>query len=100
MGRETRTGRREKQRFRLYVTGTTPKSTQAVIAVKRLLEQWVKGRYELEVVDIYQQPLWARDSQIMVVPTLVREHPLPPRRIVGDLGCEQSVLDRLGLGKG
>lgn len=77
--------------FRLYVTGTTPKSTQAVTCVRQILESRLRGLYILEVIDIYQQPLLATGAEVTVVPTLVRERPLPVRKIVGHL-CEKSIL--------
>lgn len=84
----------KKHLFRLYVTGTTPKSTQAITCVKQILETRLSGMYTLEVIDIYQQPLLATRADVTVVPALVREHPLPLRRIVGHL-CEEAILARL-----
>ena len=81
----------------LYVTGATPQSTQAVIRIKEICEQYLQGRYELEIVDIYQQPELARSAQILAAPTLVKELPLPLRRLIGNLSELQRVLVGLDL---
>lgn len=80
--------------LRLYITGMTPRSTEAFATIKALCEQRLQGRYELEVVDIYQHPQLAVDEQIIAVPTLVKLLPAPLRRLVGDL----SNVDRVLLG--
>jgi circadian clock protein KaiB len=79
----------------LYVTGMTQRSTQAFASIKALCEKRLQGRYELEVIDIYQHPQLAIDEQIIAVPTLVKKLPAPLRRLVGDLSNEARVL--LGL---
>lgn len=85
----------ERYVLRLYVTGMTPRSTEAFASIKALCEERLHGRYELEVVDIYRHPQLAMDEQIIAVPTLVKMRPLPLRRMVGDLSNEERVL--LGL---
>ncbi len=81
--------------LRLYVTGMTPRSTRAIANIKRICEEYLHGRYRLEVVDIYQQPTLAKGEQIVAAPTLVKKLPLPLRRLIGDLSNAESVL--LGL---
>ncbi len=81
--------------LRLYVTGMTPRSTEAFATIKALCEERLHGRYELEVIDIYQHPQLAIDEQIIAVPTLVKKLPAPLRRLVGDLSNRERVL--LGL---
>ena len=81
--------------LRLYVTGMTPRSTEAFATIKALCEERLQGRYELEVIDIYQHPQLAIDEQIIAVPTLVKLLPAPLRRLVGDLSNHERVL--LGL---
>ncbi len=81
--------------LRLYVTGMTPRSTEAFASIKAICEDRLQGRYELEVIDIYQYPQLAIDEQIIAVPTLVKKLPAPLRRLVGDLSNEDRVL--LGL---
>ena len=71
--------------LRLYVAGATDRSQQAILRTRQLCEAEFKGNYELEVIDVYQQPLLVRDGQIIAVPTLVREFPKPVRRLIGDL---------------
>ena len=90
-------GRPSTERYvlRLYVTGMTPRSTRAVENVRRICEEHLHGRYDLEVIDIYQQPTLAKGEQIVAAPTLVKKLPLPLRRMIGDLSNTDKVL--LGL---
>ncbi len=81
--------------LRLYVTGMTPRSTEAFASIKTICEERLQGRYELEVIDIYQHPQLAIDEQIIAVPTLVKKLPAPLRRLIGDLSNQDRVL--LGL---
>lgn len=81
--------------LRLFVTGMTPRSTDAIARIKAICEEYLGGRYELEVIDIYQQPEAARGEQIVATPTLIKKLPPPLRRLVGDLSDKQRVL--LGL---
>src|SRR5665213_2341492 len=89
--------RLEKYVLRLYVSGSTSKSALAVENIKRICEQHLKNRYDLEVIDIYQQPNLARDEQIVAVPTLIKRSPLPLRRLIGDLSNPKKVLIGLDL---
>ena len=81
--------------LRLYVTGTTPQSQRAISNLKRICEDHLEGRYELQIIDIYQNPTLAKDEQIIAAPTLVKTLPYPLKRIIGDLSNEERVL--LGL---
>lgn len=81
----------------LYVTGMTPRSTEAYANIKAICEKHLHGRYDLEVVDIYKQPSFARDEQIIAAPTLVKRLPAPLRHLVGNLSREDRVLNGLGL---
>ena len=81
----------------LYVTGTSRRSIQAIEAIKTLCEQYLPGRYELEVVDLYQQPQKAKDDQIFAAPTLIKKLPPPYRRLIGDLTQPDRVLIALNL---
>jgi len=85
--------------LRLYVTGTTPQSARAIANIKKLCEIYLKGRYELDVVDLYQQPQLAQGEQIIAAPTLIKKLPLPQRRIIGDMSMSQRVLAGLDLQK-
>jgi circadian clock protein KaiB len=91
--------RLEKYVLRLYVSGSTSKSALAIENIKRILEEHLKNRHDLEVIDIYQQPSLARDDQIVAVPTLIKRSPLPLRRLIGDLSDLKKVLFGLDLGK-
>jgi circadian clock protein KaiB len=84
-------------KLRLVVTGMTPRSTEAIARVKAICDEFLEGRYELEVVDIYQQPAVAKQEQIIATPTLIKKLPPPLRRLVGDLSDTQRVLLGLNL---
>jgi circadian clock protein KaiB len=90
--------RQAKYVLRLYVSGSTLKSALAVENIKRICEQYLKNRYDLKVIDIYQQPNLARDEQIVAVPTLIKRLPSPLRRLVGDMSNLKKVLFGLDLG--
>ena len=83
--------------LRLFVSGATPRSTNAIANIKAICERELAGRYELEVVDIYQQPDLAKAHQIVAVPTLIKSLPAPIRRLIGDLSEEEKVLVGLDL---
>jgi circadian clock protein KaiB len=83
--------------LRLYVTGTTPKSNRAITNIKRICEENLKGRYTLEVIDIYQQPALARKEQIIAAPTLIKRLPLPLRKFIGDMADSDRILVGLDL---
>jgi circadian clock protein KaiB len=83
--------------LRLYITGTTPVSSRAVEKVRGVCEQFLCGRYELEVIDIYQKPALAKDEQIIATPTLVKILPSPLRRFIGDMSKMEKVLFGLDL---
>jgi circadian clock protein KaiB len=80
--------------LRLYVSGTTPKSLRAIMNVKKICEENLKDRYDLQVIDIYQQPVLAKGEQIIAAPTLIKKLPLPLRKLIGDM----SNVDRVLLG--
>jgi circadian clock protein KaiB len=83
--------------LRLFVTGSTPKSSRAIRNIRALCDEKLQGRYDLEVVDIYQHPEQVRAEQIVVTPTLVKKLPLPFRKIIGDLSDKERVLVGLDL---
>lgn len=96
---ETAAERLEAERYvlRLYIAGTTAASSRSVESLRALCETHLSGRYELSVIDVFQQPVLAKDEQIIAVPTLIKKLPVPLRRIVGDLSNEQRVLVGLDL---
>jgi circadian clock protein KaiB len=81
----------------LYITGSTPRSTLAIGNIRALCEEFLPDRYDLEVIDIYQQPAQAATAQIIAAPTLVKRSPRPVRRLVGDLSSRERVLSALNL---
>jgi circadian clock protein KaiB len=83
--------------LRLYVAGLTPRSNGAIETIHKICEEYLKGRYQLEVIDIYQQPEKARDDQILAAPTLIKYLPLPLRKMIGDLSQEERILVGLNL---
>lgn len=85
----------ERYVLRLYVTGMTPRSIRAVENVRAICEEHLQGRYDLEVIDIYQQPTLAKGEQIIAAPTLIKKLPLPLRQVIGDMSSTERVL--LGL---
>jgi len=83
--------------LRLYVAGTSRKSLRAMQNLKKVLEADLAGKYELEIIDIYQQPIFAKSGQIVAAPTLIKELPPPLRKLVGDLSDTEKVLAGLDL---
>jgi len=83
--------------LKLYVAGQSPKSVNAIANIKKICEEHLQERYELEVIDLYQQPQLALGEQIIAIPTLLRKLPLPLRRIIGDLSNTERVLVGLDL---
>jgi len=83
--------------LKLYVSGSTQQSLSAVINIKKICEEYLKGRYELEVIDLYQNPSAATSEHIIAAPTLIKKLPLPLRRVIGNLSSEEKVLVSLNL---
>ena len=87
----------ENYRLRLYVAGQTPKSVMAFRNLKQICEEHLQGRYEIEIIDLVENPQLAQGDQILAVPTLVRRLPEPIKRIIGDLSNTDRVLVGLDL---
>jgi circadian clock protein KaiB len=83
--------------FRLYVSGTSSRSATAIANVRRICDQYLSGHYELEVIDVYQQPAKTKTAQVIAVPTLIKELPFPPRRFVGDMSNTERIVVGLNL---
>ncbi len=83
--------------LRLFVTGTTPNSSRAISNLKNICETYLKGKYDLEIIDIYQQPLMAESEQIIALPLLIKKSPFPERRLIGDMSDTEKVLQGLSL---
>ena len=88
---------RKKYVLRLYVAGLTPLSHKAIDNITSLCEEYLPGRYDLKVVDLFKNPEQASREQIFVTPTLIKKEPVPPCRFVGDLSCTQKLIDGLAL---
>jgi circadian clock protein KaiB len=84
-------------KLRLFITGSTPRSTRAIENMRRICQENLQGRYDLEVVDVYQDPEATRELQVIATPTLVKILPEPLRRIIGDLSDRERVLAGLDL---
>ena len=87
----------EKYELRLYVAGQTPKAVRAFANLRKICEEHLAGRYELEIIDIYQQPVLAKGEQIIATPTLIKKLPLPLRRMIGDMSEKDRILVGLDL---
>jgi circadian clock protein KaiB len=101
-GKSSRAPKRKDLIFvlRLYTTGTTPRSTRAIQNLRDFCEALLKGRYQLEVIDIYQEPGRASEADIIAAPTLIKDEPLPMRRMVGDLSDRTKVISNLAIAAG
>ena len=84
--------------LRLYVAGASDRSRRAILRARQLCESETPGRFELEVIDVYQQPILARDGQIIATPTLVKEFPPPVRRLIGNLANTAGLFVGLDVG--
>ncbi|HWQ47917.1 MAG TPA: circadian clock KaiB family protein [Methanosarcina sp.] len=87
----------EKYVLHLYVAGMGPKSVQAIENIKRICEEYLPGKYQLEVIDIYQYPIFAKDGQIVAAPTLIKELPPPLRKLIGSMADTERVLVGMDL---
>lgn len=83
--------------LRLYVANNTPKSVRAIQQLKKICEQYLQGRYELEVIDIYQQPELLEEDQVFASPTLIKKLPLPLQRLIGDMSDTEKLIVCLDL---
>jgi circadian clock protein KaiB len=85
--------------LKLYITGTTPRATKALVNIRKLCEEHLSGRYDLEIIDISQHPTLAEGEQIIAAPTLIKKLPLPLRRFIGDMSQTERILLGLDLRK-
>lgn len=88
---------REKFILQLFVAGILPNSARAIENINVICEKYLKGRHELEIIDIYQQPALALQEDIIVIPVLIKKSPLPQERLIGDLSNTERVLKGLHL---
>jgi circadian clock protein KaiB len=83
--------------LRLFVTGASPNSIRAITNIKNICEKYLNGRYELEIIDVHQQPLIAEEEQLIAIPMLLRKFPTPERRMIGDMSDTIKVLRGLEI---
>jgi circadian clock protein KaiB len=93
----TRGSSKTKYTLQLFITGATPNSSRAIVNIKAICEQYLKGRYELEIVDVYIEKERARQAQIVALPMLIKKSPLPLRKLIGDMSKTEKVLEALGI---
>jgi circadian clock protein KaiB len=82
-------------KFRLFITGTSPNSARAVMNIRDICESYLKDRYELQIIDVYQDVALAQQEQLTALPLLIRKLPLPERKLIGDLSETEKVLKAL-----
>jgi len=83
--------------LKLFITGASPNSARAIANLKDICEKYFAKKYDLEIIDVYQQPLLAKREQVVALPMLIRYFPLPVKRLFGDMSNEKSVLNALGV---
>ena len=88
---------KEVYKLRLFVAGASPNSSRAIANLNEICETYLKGLYEIEIIDVYQQPEIAEIEQIIALPLLIKQSPLPQRRMVGDLSDTQKMLKGFDL---
>lgn len=85
--------------LKLFISGASPNSTRAIANLKAICEKYIHAEYELEIIDVYQQPTKAKSEQLIALPVLIKYLPLPVKRFFGDLSDTRKVLSGLGLNK-
>ena len=83
--------------LQLFITGATPNSTRAIANIKTICEQHLKGKYQLEIIDVYQEREMAAKNQVVALPMLIKRFPLPERKLIGDMSRTEKVLEALGI---
>lgn len=83
--------------FRLYVTGASPNSLRAIANTKSIFEKYLSENYELEIIDVHQQPIVAKEDNIIALPLLIKKFPLPEKRLIGDMSDMEKVLKSIGF---
>jgi circadian clock protein KaiB len=86
--------------FRLYVTGASPNSLRAIANTRELCEEHFNDNYELEIIDVHQQPSVAKQENIIALPLLIKKHPLPEKRLIGDMSDMERILKSIGVSNG
>jgi len=86
-------------KLRLFITGATPNSARAITNILNICESYLKDRYELQIIDVYQDEALAQEEQLIALPLLIKKLPLPERKLIGDLSETEKVLNALGVEK-
>jgi circadian clock protein KaiB len=86
--------------FRLYVTGASPNSLRAIANTRNIFEEYLNQNYELEIIDVHQQPSVAKQENIIALPLLIKKYPLPEKRLIGDMSDMERVLNSIGISNG
>ncbi len=97
LNKDIKEDKQKKYVLKLYITGATPRSTKAIMNIRKICEEHLKGHYELEIIDIFQQPVLATGEQIIAAPTLIKKLPLPLRKFIGDMSNTERILIGLDL---
>lgn len=87
----------ETYKLRLFVTGASPNSVKAITNLKRICDNYLKDNYELEIIDVYKQPILAEQTQLIALPMLLKIQPGHSKKLIGDMSDEQKVLEGLGI---
>jgi circadian clock protein KaiB len=83
--------------LRLFIAGASPVSVRAIQNIRKICEEFLIGRYDLEIIDAHQQPLMVRDEDVTAIPMLIKKTPYPKKRLIGDFSNREKVLKGLGL---
>jgi circadian clock protein KaiB len=83
--------------LKLFISGASPNSVKAINNIQRILDTYLSGKYNLDIIDIYQETALAEKEQIIALPLLIKKFPLPERRLIGDMSDKRKVLDGLGI---
>ena len=97
---ENGNGKEDPYVFRLYVTGASPNSLRAIANTRNIFEAHLKQNYELEIIDVHQQPSVAKQENIIALPLLIKKFPLPEKRLIGDMSDIERVLTSIGFSNG
>jgi circadian clock protein KaiB len=96
---DTNYDRKDPYVLRLYVTGASPNSLRAIANTKNICDEYLNDNYELEIIDVHQQPSIAKQENIIALPLLIKKYPLPEKRLIGDMSDMERVLNSFGLSK-
>lgn len=85
--------------LKLFISGASPNSVRAINNIQRILDNYLPGNYDLQIIDVYQEKALAQREQVVALPMLLVKHPLPERRLIGDMSNEEKVIEGLGISK-